>query len=262
MSIVIRCARLGLWLFIVAVCVLLSNSASAQNNFYQTALLRWYGDINGSSFAVGTNPVAVAFDGSSIWVASYNGFKVTKLRASDGASVTINLGANLESLAYDGLNMWVTEGGSNSVAKIRASDGALLGTFPVGNFACGVAFDGSYIWVSNSGANTVSKLRTDTGAIVGTYAVGASPCALAHDGANIWVVNQGGNSVTKLRSSDGTKLATIAVGYSPVAIAYDGSNNGLRIRPPERLPNYGRRTVTSWAHTPPERQQTASLLTV
>ena len=235
MSIVIRCARLGLWLFIVAVCVLLSNSASAQNNFYQTALLRWYGDINGSSFAVGTNPVAVAFDGSSIWVASYNGFKVTKLRASDGASVTINLGANLESLAYDGLNMWVTEGGSNSVAKIRASDGALLGTFPVGNFAC---------------------------AIVGTFAVGASPCALAHDGANIWVVNQGGNSVTKLRSSDGTKLATIAVGYSPVAIAYDGSNNGLRIRPPEQLPNYGRRTVTSWAHTPPERQQTASLLTV
>src|SRR5580704_1811860 len=184
------------WFLVIAACVALLEPALAQNNPAQTALLRWYGDINGSSFAVGSNPIAVAFDGSSIWVASYNGFKVTKLRASDGASVTIKLGANLESLAYDGLNMWVTEGGSNSVAKIRASDGAMLGTFPVGNFACGVAFDGSYIWVSNNGANTVSKLRTDTGSIVGTYAVGASPCALANDGTNIWVVNQGANSVT------------------------------------------------------------------
>jgi hypothetical protein len=104
MSTMINYARLGLWLPVVAVCVLLSNSGSAQINYDQTALLRWYGDINGSSFAVGSNPVAVAFDGSSIWVASYNGFKVTKLRAGDGASVTVNLGANLESLAYDGLN--------------------------------------------------------------------------------------------------------------------------------------------------------------
>jgi hypothetical protein len=106
------------WFLVIAVCVALLEPGLAQNNPTQTALLRWYGDINGSSFAVGSNPVAVAFDGSSIWVASYNGFKVTKLRASDGTSLTVNLGANLDSLAYDGLNMWVSEGASNSVAKI------------------------------------------------------------------------------------------------------------------------------------------------
>ena len=54
---IIKCARLGLWLPVVAICVLLSNSGSAQTNFTQTALLRWYGDINGSSFAVGSNPM-------------------------------------------------------------------------------------------------------------------------------------------------------------------------------------------------------------
>ena len=73
------------WFLVIAACVALLEPALAQNNPAQTALLRWYGDINGSSFAAGSNPIAVAFDGSSIWVASYNGFKVTKLRASDGA---------------------------------------------------------------------------------------------------------------------------------------------------------------------------------
>lgn len=70
------------------------------------------------TFAVGSGPVGVAFDGSNIWVGSTDG----------------------------------------TATKLRASDGKLLGTFQTGALSMGVAFDGVNIWVTNSGFNTISKL--------------------------------------------------------------------------------------------------------
>ena len=129
------------------------------------ATLRWdqlprgYGD-----FAVGTNPIAEAFDGANNWVANNGSANVTKLRASDGASLgTFAVGLDPQAVAFDGANIWVTNG-SNDVTKLRASDGASLGTFAVGTNPSGVAFDGANIWVANSLSNNVTKLRASDGA--------------------------------------------------------------------------------------------------
>jgi hypothetical protein len=51
------------------------------------------GTIQGT-FAVGSDPIAAAFDGSNIWVVNLAGNTVTKLRATDGA----NLQASCKSL--------------------------------------------------------------------------------------------------------------------------------------------------------------------
>ncbi len=106
-------------------------SALDTPNAQQIAILRWY-DANQASitFAVGTSPTGVAFDGASIWVAN---------------------------------------AASNNVTKLRASDGALLGTFAVGTAPRGVAFDGGSIWVANFGSNTVTKLRASDGVLQGTF---------------------------------------------------------------------------------------------
>jgi len=86
------------------------------------------------SFAVGTNPHGVAFDGSNIWVTSEAG-TVTKLRAVDGANLaSYNVGCGANDVAFDGTNMWIaTECGT--VKKLRATDGACANgncTFSVG----------------------------------------------------------------------------------------------------------------------------------
>jgi len=60
---------------------------------------------------------------------------------------------------FDGAHIWVTNYGDGSVTKLRASDGATLGTFPVGyDFPTGIAFDGANIWVTNEYGVCVSKL--------------------------------------------------------------------------------------------------------
>jgi DNA-binding beta-propeller fold protein YncE len=84
---------------------------------------------------------------------------VTELRASDGLNLgTFAVGSNPNGVAFDGANIWVTNYGDSTVTELRASDGATLGTFAVGSLPVGVAFDGVNIWVTNQGFNSVSKL--------------------------------------------------------------------------------------------------------
>src|SRR5450432_27877 len=66
--------------------------------------------------------------------------------------------------AFDGANVWVSSSGDDTVTKLRASDGASLGTFATGDGPLWITFDGANIWVSNTSGNTVTKLRASDGA--------------------------------------------------------------------------------------------------
>jgi hypothetical protein len=169
-------------------------------NPLRVATLQWY-DANqtGLTYAAGTIPLGIAFDGANMWITNQNANSVTKRRANDGANLgTFAVGSLPNAIAFDGANMWVVNLGSSTVTKLRASDGANLGTFSLGGNPFGIAFDGANIWVANSTSNTITKLRASDGANLGTFGVGTTPLGIAIDGANIWVANGSDNSVTKL----------------------------------------------------------------
>ena len=76
---------------------------------------------------------------------------MTKLLASTGATVgTYAVGTSPTGVAFDGANIWVANSASHSVTKLLASTGATVGTYQVGNNPYAVAFDGSNIWVVNN----------------------------------------------------------------------------------------------------------------
>jgi hypothetical protein len=206
------------------------DSEGVSSNPFQVALLKWYPGNQSATFAAGTHPYGVAFDGASMWVANNGTNNVMKLRASDGELVgTFPVGLNPEGVAFDGANIWVGNQGANTLTKLRASDGMSSGPFGVGSLPAALVFDGANIWTANFGSANVTKLRASDGACVGTcnFSVGSGPAAIAFDGANIWVANSGngaGNTVTKLRASDGSTLGTFSVGTFPRGLAFDGSN--------------------------------------
>lgn len=176
------------------------------------------------TFSLGINPRSVAFDGTNVWVTT-TGTSLIKLRPSDGAQLgTFNMPVSVGSIAFDGANLWLVSNPSSVVVKVSAASGAVLGTFPVGTGPAGACFDGANIWVANWGAGTVTKLRASDGALLGTFAAGSGPEDLAFDGANIWATDFNGNTVTKLRASDGATLGTFAVGTNPVGIVFDGTS--------------------------------------
>ena len=169
-------------------------------------------------------------------------------------------------VAFDGANIWVTNCRSNNVTKLRASDGASLGTFPVGvqpqrrglrrrqhlggelvqqqrARSCGRATAPTsapspqaafpVAWPSTaptSGCDlataTLTKLRASDGANLGTLPRGAPlPAAWRFDGANVWVANYGSGNVTKLRASDGARPGHLPRdGPASNGVAFDGAN--------------------------------------
>jgi DNA-binding beta-propeller fold protein YncE len=99
----------------------------------------------------GASPYGVAFDGSAMWVANFNG-SVAVCYPGGGSCGGFSLGANPLGLAFDGTNMWVTNHGGNSVTKIQVHGPGvnILGTYSVGVQPYGIAFDGTYMWVARS----------------------------------------------------------------------------------------------------------------
>jgi hypothetical protein len=182
---------------------------NSTKNPNQIAILHSYGANQTTAFAVGKLPGGVAFDGANIWVSNHGSTTVTKLRASDGATlgtfaVGFSVGFLPGGLAFDGANILVANTGQlcckqgHTVTKLRASDGRNLGTFAVGTQPNGLTFDGANMWVANFSTFTVTKLRASDGTNLGTFTVGTTPMGVAFDGANIWVTNNGDNTVSKL----------------------------------------------------------------
>lgn len=205
--------------------VWLTNGGSLSNRGPNTVtkLRATDGTILGT-FAVGTLPVAAAFDGTSVWVANYVSNNVTKLRAEDGEVVgTVAVGTSPSAMAFDGENIWVTNTSSDSVTEIRTNDSLVVGTFPVGSGPYGIVFDGSNIWVANGGGNTVTKLNASDGATLGEFPVGNGPGGITFDGSCIWVALYDDNTVTEMQA-DGAILGTFAVGIQPWAMSFDGLN--------------------------------------
>ena len=142
---------------VLALAVPAFGGSKSQPNPLQVALLKWSTNTT-TSFAVGTLPSSVAFDGANIWVANSADGTVSKLSISRGSGRTFVVGAGALGLAFDGVNIWVGNNTDNTVTKLLARDGTDLGTFTVGIAPVGVAFDGAHILVTNFGSNTVNKL--------------------------------------------------------------------------------------------------------
>ena len=78
----------------------------AAGNPLKIALLKWYQANLTTTFKVGKKPLGVVFDGANIWIANNYDSTVSKLRASDGASLgTFNAGGAPMGLAFDGASI-------------------------------------------------------------------------------------------------------------------------------------------------------------
>ena len=177
------------------------------------------------SFPVGSGPIAVLPVGDDIWVTNFTDGTLSKLRASDGATLgTFNVGRS-SGLALGRNVLWVSRGPADVVRMVNPVDGSVLGTFAVGDVPVGIAFDGANVWVANNGSNNVTKLDA-SGNTLGTFPVGGEPIGVLFDGTNIWVSNFADDTVTKLDPSNGKALGTFSVapGDGPEGLAFDGTN--------------------------------------
>ena len=155
-----------------------------------------------STIDVGNAPIELLYAWNSIWVVNGGDYSITKFRASDGyLEGTFELDGIPVALTFDGNSVWVAIPrllGSTSTLIELDRWGNILATYDFNGFAWDLLYDNDSLWVANSLFGEVAKVDPSNGLTTSTYGVGTNPCALAKDGDSIWVANCGDDTVTKL----------------------------------------------------------------
>lgn len=176
------------------------------------------------------NGVAVAPDGSHVYVANSSAFKVMVVDVAGNNpahyKVTpVDLRSEPEAVAVapDGRHVYATTPGfPGKLWTIDTKDDKVAGNpIDVGNNpkAVAVAPDGDHVYVANYAANTVSVVNT-TNNTVGKIDVGNHPSSIAvtPDGRHVYVVNQTSHTVSVITTATNT-IRSLTVGRSPRGVA-------------------------------------------
>jgi hypothetical protein len=197
---------------------------------------------------LGADPSGIAYDGSRIWTATFEGgVSIISLDCPGSCVTTVTAGfGNLVGILFDGANIWVADQGDDTIKKLNA-DGAVIQTVPVGANPRFPIFDGTNIWVPNRSSNSVTVVRAkdSTGNplaqpfVLATLTVNGLnfPDTAAFDGQRILVTNSSGNSVSLWRATDLTPLGSFLTGANsaPFGACSDGINFWIALSGTDRL---------------------------
>ncbi len=125
-------------------------------------------------------------------------------------------------LAFDGDNLWVASSLEQTVSAVSPASGEVIGRYALPHVPSALAWDGESLWSANAIAGTVTKIASD-GQILADIEVGKGPVAIAFDGASLWVINQEGKSLVRIEPDAARVLETIALDGVPAAVALDGA---------------------------------------
>lgn len=185
--------------------------------------------LAGLSLAAG--PVAAA---GSVWVASQQGARVTRVAGPDGARVAPVASAVAPSpaavAAGPGGQLYLSHPDGKAVTVI-APDGAMR-QWPVSGQAFGLAADpdGRSLYVGDWSGNRVLRLSAQTGAVEAEVAVGHDPAGLTVGAAGrLYVAERESRSVGVVETAGMTRIAGIPVGDGPFALAYDPVRDRLYV---------------------------------
>jgi nucleoid-associated protein YgaU len=169
------------------------------------------------------NPVALASDGASVWVAKENEL----IRSS--AYNCQNLGSlsvAASDITYGGGYVWAVSG--NQVHQISLASTRIINTFQAGSpesQATAVLHDGNSIWVASSadGQNIIHKIDPASGATSSYPVGGGSPVReLAYGGGYIWFRRDDSSVVSRISATDGTLSDDISFGGWVLSVTSGG----------------------------------------
>ena len=174
------------------------------------------------TFPVDDLPVALAYDGRSIWAASALNGRLSQLDPATGQiTVQYQLASLPSNLLIVNDTIWITHSFADKVSQYDLA-GNMLGEIAVGSSPFGLAFTGQTIWISEQNGNSLTAVDPTTRAVVNTVPIEGRPGALAFDGRYLWVAMEDQDRLLQLDPATGQLLTEVAVGRRPLALLFDG----------------------------------------
>jgi hypothetical protein len=207
------------------------------------------GAVTTLTSSLGIAPLGIAFDGSRICTANFDG-SVSIVSLNPTMVTTVSTGfTSLVGMLYDGANIWVTDRGPNTLHKLN-SDGSIAQTINVGTNPLHPVFEGTNIWVTNTDSDSVTVVRVKgvVGNPLATAFVLATltgngleePIQAAFDGERILVTNRAADRVSLWKAADLTPLGSFptGTGSGPSGACSDGLNFWITLGATDKLARF------------------------
>jgi len=175
-----------------------------------------------ASYEVSRLPIALAHDGTWLWIASAFSRTLTQLDPSDGREIAQHPLTNVPTaLIYADGFLWTANEFAGSVTKI-STGGAVVGDFPLESAPRALLSDGESLWVASEKDDSVARLNSESGEVLASFPVAGGPVALEFDGSALWVALSDLGEVVALDRSNGSIMRRVTIGGRPVALLFEG----------------------------------------
>jgi DNA-binding beta-propeller fold protein YncE len=158
-----------------------------------------------SDTAIGEGPLALAFDGSSVWVANKEGKSLVRMDPSSSQVVdTIDLEGEPLAIVFDGRLLWVAIGDLGQVLQIDPQTGLVGQAVDTRADPSALVFDGESLWAAAPKAGKVYRINPTEAQVTQTITVEGAPIALQSlscgDGCwDIWTADESADTVSRIR---------------------------------------------------------------
>jgi len=176
------------------------------------------GPITPTASIPADQPMALASDGTSVWILTATGLVQRIDPATNKLGAAISTGATTD--AYQGISadrsgVWVTESNTATLFRVDPVAHKVVTTIPVGNTPKGVLTTGSAVWVADVRSGTVLRIDPATNKVVATVTVGptgdSGPNWLASGLGSIWVGIPNNQTVVRIDPTTNAIQATIPI---------------------------------------------------
>ncbi|HLK64979.1 MAG TPA: S-layer homology domain-containing protein [Bryobacteraceae bacterium] len=192
--------------------------------------------FSGTATGITVGSPSMAFDGTSIWLASANGPKVFVYPVSTSGGVTFTMPANVDGLVFDGTYMWVLLANATLVKLGLPAFGStptVVETLPIPGAVndCRMLYDGTNIWIPIGATGTLYVVRPTQNLAGSPSQIVANqtipdvifPYVAAFDGENVMIGGANNGTVALFKATNLGLIRTFASGAIAVrGIASDG----------------------------------------
>ena len=154
---------------------------------------------------VGEGPLAVAFDGTSLWVANKEGKSLVQVDPrTSKVEMTLDLEGEPLALIFDGRSLWVALGDLGQVIQVDPQSASIGDRVDVGADPSALLFDGESLWAAAPKAGKVFRIRLSDASVIQTISVQGAPIALQSfscgDGCwDIWTADESADAISRIR---------------------------------------------------------------
>jgi transglutaminase-like putative cysteine protease len=174
-------------------------------------------------------PMGLAAEGETLWIADLATRTVAQLRTSDGAVVRkLDAPGNAPTgVAWLDGTLFLADRSLDWIGRVKSADAS--GLSPIQYYeqwATGLVHDGRHLWVVNAQKAKIHEVDPKDGTTIGTFEAPASaPTGIAFDGAYLWVADHGTNEIYMVDRKDGGVRAILpAPGPYPSGLAISGQS--------------------------------------